>query len=271
MYQLIQNSHPYYHYKKAKSKTVKGTILFIHGYAVQSNYHNYFSDLVDDYNYLAVEHAGHGITPLTSKQQLKPTQFAADVCQLIKTLDLHDIYLIGHSMGGGIAMMVANQMPERIKKMVIVTPMNSRGVKKVFNFLFYFQPKTLDAIKKFYDIIMYDYANNKHKLSNKEIEDVIALQTKYEKNFNTLKRNMISLKNHLALRKAEKNIRVPTLLMVGKHDGCIDAKMTIRNIKNRMKHQSELLSIYQFEHAGHIPFLEQTDLYYQIIMDFFKE
>ncbi len=186
MYELKKEFTPYYHYQKASGKR-KGTILFLHGYAVQSDYHNYFSDKLTDYDYLAVEHAGHGITPLASKKDLHPKAYAKAVCALIEKLDLHDIYLMGHSMGGGIALMVANMMPERIKKMVIVTPMNSKGTTRVFDFLFKFQPKNLQQIDTFYDILMYDYANNKHKVTQAEIASVIKNQNALKKNFNHLK------------------------------------------------------------------------------------
>ncbi len=167
--------------------------------------------------------------------------------------------------------MVSTMIPQRIKKMVIATPMNSKGTTKVFNFLFKFQPKNMKQIDTFYDILMYDYANNKHKVTKEEIESVIKNQNAYKKNFNKLKWNMASLPNMLALKKAEKNLSVPTLLIVGKHDGCINAKTTTKNLKKKMKGKENLLKIYQFENAGHIPFLEQTDLYYQVIMEFFNE
>ncbi len=81
---------------------------------------------------------------------------------------------------------------------------------------------------------------------------------------------MASLPNLLALKKAEKNLSVPTLLIVGKHDGCVNAKTTIKNFQKRTRGKEGLIKIYQFENAGHIPFLEATDLYYQIIMEFFN-
>lgn len=266
MYELVTDFYPYFQYKKA-TKPSKGIIFFIHGYAVNSDYHNSFSDLVQDYDYYAIEHPGHGITPLKNKKQLKPYAFATNIVQLIETLDLKEINLIGHSMGGGIAMMVAQMIPDRIKKLVIVTPMNSKGTTKVFNFLFKFNPKSEKELDKFYDILMYDYKQNKHLISPQERQGVINLQTKFKNNFNILKRNMASIQNMKKLKLFEKNIKQPTLLIVGAGDDCINAKSTIKNLTKKNSN----LHVYEFKEAGHIPFVEKLNEYYNVIMDFLNE
>lgn len=265
-YELITNTYPYYQYKKAEKKS-KGTIFFIHGYAVNSDYHNNFSDSLEDYDYYAVEHAGHGITPLNDKKQLNPYSFALETVELIKKLKLKDIILIGHSMGGGIAVMVSQMIPELIKKMIIVTPMNSKGTINPFNFLFKFNPKNMKQIETFYDIIMYDWKNNKDKISEKEIKSVIRNQNEFKKNFSILKKRMASISNMSKLSKAEKNIKVPTMLIVGKGDGCINWKTTLKNFTKKNKN----IKTYVFEKCGHIPFAEDKKLYNKVIMDFINE
>ncbi len=270
-YELMKDHYPYYQLKKASSKNPKGDIFFIHGYAVNSDYHNYFGDLVEDYNYYAVEHAGHGITPLNHNKQLSPKSYAEEVVKLIKELGLKDIILMGHSMGGGIAVMVSHMIPELIKKMIIVTPMNSKGTTSLIggiNFLFKFQPKTEKQIDKFYNIIMYDYYSDKSQVTDHEKQTVMKNQKEYKKNFNKLKHRMTSIPNMNALKKAEKDIPVPTLLIVGEGDGCINAKSTTKNFTKKNKD----IKVYKFEKSGHIPFLEeQTKEYYDVIMKFIEE
>ncbi len=269
-YELKTDLYPYYQFKKATAKKCKGDIFFIHGFAVNSDYHNYFGDLVTDYNYYAVEHAGHGITPLKDKKQLDPYSYAKEVVQLIKDLGLKDIILMGHSMGGGIAVMVSHMIPELIKKMIIVTPMNSKGTTSLIggiNFLFRFQPTNEKQIDRFYNIIMYDYYKDKSQVTDKEKQQVMKSQAEYKKNFNKLKHNMASLRNMNILKKYEKDIPVPTLLIVGEGDGCINAKSTTKNFTKKNKN----VQVYKFEKSGHIPFLEQTKEYYDLIMKFIEE
>lgn len=268
-YELKKDHYPYYQFKKASAKKSKGDIFFIHGYAVNSDYHNYFGDKVTDYNYYAIEHAGHGITPLNDKKQLDPYSYTLETVKLIKELGLKDIILIGHSMGGGIALMVSHMIPELIKKMIIVTPMNSKGTTSLsgaINFLFKFQPTSLKEIDKFYNLIMYDYYKDKSQVSDKEKEQVMKSHFEHKKNFNKLKYKMASFKNINKLKKAEKDIPVPTLLLVGEGDGCINAKSTTKNLTKKNKD----IKVYKFEKSGHIPFLEETQNYYDVIMNFIE-
>ncbi len=271
MQKLITDKETYYTYQPAKNKK-KGTIFFIHGYAVNSDYHYGFYNQLEDYDYYAVELPGHGITPLDSTWDLYPYKFAKKVAKLIRELDLTDIILIGHSMGGGINMMVQHMIPNRIKKAVIVTPMNSKGttsVQNLLDFFFHFQPKEEKEIEYFYNVLMHDYQNNKQKITQDEIYHVLEMQNKYKHNFDKLKYHMCSASNMIHLEKAEKNLPRPTLLIVGKGDGCIDAKSTIKNLTNK-NNKFGWFHVVEFEDAGHIPFLEVSEKYYKTIIKFIE-
>lgn len=53
-----------------------------------------------------------------------PSDYARDLEQLLKTLDISNVWLVGHSLGGSIALWAADQMPDRVKGVVCV---NSGG------------------------------------------------------------------------------------------------------------------------------------------------
>ncbi len=268
-YQLIKSEYPYYTYKKSTKKS-KGIIFFIHGYAVNSNYHNIFSDKINDYDYYAIEHAGHGITPTRSKKQLSPVSFACEVVDLIKKLKLKNINLIGHSMGGGIAVMVAQIIPDLIKKLIIVTPMNSRGTTKIHNFMFKMNPTHTKQIEPYYKLLLGDFDKNFKLISESEIQRLIDNQNKNKKNYKTLKHNMMSISNLRNLAKNEKDLKVKTLLIVGEKDGCINYKTTIRNFVSKNKNNNNL-KIVTFKDVGHLPFFEEKNKYYKTIMNFIDE
>lgn len=261
----------YYRFYPSKNKK-KGTIFFIHGYAVNSDYHYNFINRLKDYDYYAVELPGHGITPLKSKLDLYPHKFAKMIAKLICELKLDNIYLIGHSMGGGIAMMVEQLIPHKIQKAVIVTPMNTHGtisIKDVNGFLHKFQPGTNEEIPAFYDILMCDYAKNKKLISQAEIDEVIKMHNDHRKTFNILKYHMCSATNTKHLLKAERNLPRPTLLITGAHDGCINHKTTTKNLQRKNRKLGNLETIC-FENAGHIPFVEIPDVYFKTIMDYLE-
>lgn len=60
----------------------------------------------------------HGRSPHTTT--ITYELMARDVHQLMERLDLHDVILVGHSMGGKAAMVMAQHWPERIRSLIIV-------------------------------------------------------------------------------------------------------------------------------------------------------
>jgi pimeloyl-ACP methyl ester carboxylesterase len=56
-------------------------------------------------------------------------QYAADIERATRELGLDTFTLIGHSMGGGVAMQFAVSYPERLRRLVLVAPVSSNGVQ----------------------------------------------------------------------------------------------------------------------------------------------
>ena len=55
-------------------------------------------------------------------------EHAKDIIHTIRSLGLKEVSLVGHSMGGAIAQLVAVEAPELIKKLVLVNPVPASGV-----------------------------------------------------------------------------------------------------------------------------------------------
>lgn len=54
--------------------------------------------------------------------------YAGDVAGVIDRLDLRDLVLVGHSMGGTIAMRVALARPQALRRLVLISPVPASGV-----------------------------------------------------------------------------------------------------------------------------------------------
>lgn len=79
--------------------------------------------------------AGGGFVPATAAPPTRaiapqprpgytPSDYARDLEQLLETLDISNVWLVGHSLGGSIALWAADRMPDRVKGVVCV---NSGG------------------------------------------------------------------------------------------------------------------------------------------------
>lgn len=254
-----------YHYKKAEINKPKGIIVFVHGFATTSNYHLNCANDLKEYDYYAIELPGHGYSKIETKKVLSPYNLAMKVIRWIELLNLDDIYLIGHSMGGGIVNIVASKIPERISKVVAVTPMNSSFSLKLRN-IYKFVPKTLKATWKMEKIILKEperfYPN---KLNDEGIIKELNYQKENRANFKLLRKNMASLNNLKILKGCEENNFLKTLVLLGKYDQIIYWKTAHKRFSELKNYE-----LYVFENSAHLPFWEEFELYKQKVLEFIE-
>jgi pimeloyl-ACP methyl ester carboxylesterase len=116
-------------------------LVFLHGLGgSQATWMTLLADLVDRYRVAALDLPGHG-------QSDKPDPAAADysvagltttVIQGIEALGLEPVVLVGHSLGGAIAMRIALERPAIVRGLVLV---DSAGVGDEIN------PELLDRVE----------------------------------------------------------------------------------------------------------------------------
>jgi pimeloyl-ACP methyl ester carboxylesterase len=95
-------------------------------------------------------------------------------------------------------------------------------------------------------------------------ENQLKFQLAHWKEMKTLFRHLSSIRTLCAIRKAQKNISVPTLLLVGTYDRIISAKHTIKGFKRYIPN----VEIYTFENSGHLPFEEEKELFVSKVVEF---
>ena len=95
------------------------TLLVLHGlFGAGNNWNQIGKSLADDYRVIQVDLRNHGQSFHDDRMDY-PTM-AADIWTLMDHLDLKSTLMLGHSMGGKVAMECALQHPERIEKLIVV-------------------------------------------------------------------------------------------------------------------------------------------------------
>ncbi len=263
-FELINENGYTFRYKKAKNNSTKN-ILFVHGFAVTSEYHDdYVEKFCDEYNYYAIQLPGHGYTKLRHVTQLDPLFYAKYVSDFIKLKGFEDLILIGHSMGGGIVLMVTNLVPNQLKKVVVVTPMNSSV---------WFSLKGLNSLKllpdsveknwKYKNILVHDPNAHYSGAEDEIIKQEVEYLTTHMKDFKILRKKMMSWKLHSELKKSEENNHIKTLLILGRHDKVISC-----NSANKRFEKLNNYEIVIFENSAHLPFMEENQNYVNLVLDF---
>ncbi len=106
------------HYQVQGSGTP--TLFFVHCWSGDQTYWKaQVSHFSSHYRVVTLDLAGHGESGVNRKNWTI-SAFAQDVIAVVDELDLDEVVLIGHSMGGTVALETAVQIPERLSALVAV-------------------------------------------------------------------------------------------------------------------------------------------------------
>jgi len=96
-----------------------GTALVIlHGlFGSGRNWQSHARQLAEHFQVFSVDLRNHGES--FHANEMNYPAMAEDVAQLLHGLELSECYMLGHSMGGKVAMMLAQQNPALVKRMIV--------------------------------------------------------------------------------------------------------------------------------------------------------
>ncbi|MFV1922913.1 MAG: alpha/beta fold hydrolase [Methylotenera sp.] len=94
-------------------------LVLLHGlFGSSDNWGSIAKHFSQTYRVICVDLRNHGKSPHHHSQSYK--EMASDLLELCDTLHLDTIHLLGHSLGGKVAMQFATEHPERIDMLMIV-------------------------------------------------------------------------------------------------------------------------------------------------------
>jgi pimeloyl-ACP methyl ester carboxylesterase len=101
------------------------TFLFLHGYGGSSfTWRFWTSELAARGRLLLVDLKGFGHAPKPADDEYAPSDHARLIVRLMRELDLRNVTLVGHSLGGGIALLTVLELldsgEERLARLVLV-------------------------------------------------------------------------------------------------------------------------------------------------------
>lgn len=122
-------------------------LIILHGLLGSlDNWQSIARELGRNYKVYTVDLRNHGKSP--HSETMNYEAMASDVLALMDKLGLLHAHIIGHSMGGKVAMYFALHYPERVDKLVVVDiapKAYSRGHDQIFKALFSIDPAMIDS------------------------------------------------------------------------------------------------------------------------------
>src|SRR5271168_1890459 len=104
-------------------------LVFLHGWCGDRAYWKHqVGAFAADYRVVTLDQAGHGESG-KDRKVWSVSGLAGDVESVVKALGLKRVILVGHSMGGPVALMAAKRMPGRVVAVVGVDTLVNAEVK----------------------------------------------------------------------------------------------------------------------------------------------
>ncbi|MBO6719667.1 MAG: alpha/beta fold hydrolase [Rhizobiaceae bacterium] len=100
-------------------------ILFVHGLGGTQFHFTYplFSRLESDFRLIAMDRPGSGYSTRRRGGPETPAEHAAFIARLIDELDLEKPLVVGHSLGGAIALALAIDYPDKLSGLALIAPL----------------------------------------------------------------------------------------------------------------------------------------------------
>jgi pimeloyl-ACP methyl ester carboxylesterase len=94
------------------------TVVLVHGWACRrSDFDEVTTSLPDTFRALAVDLAEHGDSR-SAREDYSMAELARDVLAVCEAEEVRDAVVVGHSLGGAVAVEVARQAPHRVSRVV---------------------------------------------------------------------------------------------------------------------------------------------------------
>lgn len=255
------------------------TLLLIHG--LGGNLTHWSNNFTKNQRVIALDLPGYGLSSMRSYQP--PTDlldFYADVIlHFINKKNLDNVVLLGHSMGGQIAMIAALKKPKSFKKLVLVAPagletFTEAEAQSLLSFakpeIFKNQPEAL--VRAGFKRNFYAMPATVETLIQDRL--LMARCPDFDPYFGVVAAGVRGMLVH-PIRHKLGQMKVPTLVIFGENDDLIPNKLLHKSLTtievSQIAREIPNAQIQLIPQAGHLVMYEQATLFNQSVLNFIKQ
>jgi pimeloyl-ACP methyl ester carboxylesterase len=244
-------------------------VVLIHGsgpgVTSYANWRNVLPALGEDFHVIAPDMVGFGYSDRPTDVKYGLDTWADQTVGVMDALGIEKAHLVGNSFGGGIALRIATQHPDRVGKLVLMGSMGvefpiTEGLDAVWGY-----DGTLEGMKK----VMGYFAYNK-ELTGEELAQVRyegATQPGFQEAFSSMfpapRQRWVE-----AMTVPEKEISAlphRTLVVHGREDAVIPLANSYK-----LEELLDNADLAVFSHCGHWSMIERKDDFNRLVRDFFQ-
>jgi len=227
-------------------------IVLLHGFLESGEiWKNFARRLSDSFQVITIDLPGHG-----NSEQTGPVQSMDDMAEavrrVLKTLEIKSCLVVGHSMGGYVALAFAEKYPRLLKGFVLFHSHAAADTPETrIN-----RDRTINLVQKDHHGFIKNFIPDLFAIENvaqfrAEIEFLKELAEK------TLKEGIIAslegMKNRPDRQHVLLHSKVPVLIILGKNDKRIPLEVIIP--QTLLPEHSEIILL---DHVGHMGFIEAS-------------
>jgi 2-hydroxymuconate-semialdehyde hydrolase len=244
-------------------------VLLIHGsgpgVTAWANWRLVIPKLSENFQVFAPDIVGFGYTERPKNVEYNVKTWTNHLINFIENIGKSKINIIGNSLGGALALQIANKRPDLVDKMVLMGAAGlpftvTYGLDKVWGY----EP-SVENMKRLLEIFAYDqeFATDELALLRYEASIQSGLQEEFSKMFAEPRQEKL---NQLALPEEQiRKINNQVLLIHGKEDIVVPYKETSLRLLELLPN-SEL---HVFSKCGHWTQIEKKDEFAQLCENFF--
>jgi len=253
-------------------------VLLLHGFGGCAYTWRYLiPPLAAAHRVLTLELKGFGLSDKPLDGHYAVADQAKMVAAFIRRQDLHDLVIMGHSLGGGVALMtylgLQEDDPGRIDKLVLIDSAGYR--QKLPWFIRLAKIPGADALGALLpprfaaDLVLKKCYYHKDQITEEQIDTYAyygSLPGAQEAISQTAKQLVLKDKEMEALIAQYRTIQVPVLLIWGVEDEVVPLNVALNFTRDLPNAQ-----LVPLRRCGHIPPEEEPEATRQAIMDFLKK
>jgi pimeloyl-ACP methyl ester carboxylesterase len=233
-------------------------LLFVHGFRNSCQSWSLIRDRLDPTRfsswYLDLPGCGRSSRP-ARWQECTIERYADDVQQFCSSLGLHDVVLIGHSLGGAVAMRVALDHPEVVRALVLVAPTAAEGI----GYLTDDQLATLirPSDEELASVVRAAF----HQVPSEETFDRVMATVRSASPAHV--EGAVRSQREFSVADRLGEISIPTLVVGGDRDRHVPIRYTLRTAAAIRR-----CAVQIYHNVGHAPFIEVPEEFTELLEEF---
>lgn len=210
------------YYELYGHENTKETIICLHGFLSSSfSFRRLIPYLTKHYNVISIDWPPFGKSGKSKRFHYSIKNLADTIIKLIEKLGIKHFTIIGHSMGGQIALNIAHSRPELVEKLILLSSSAYlKGSKQSLIFLSYFPFSHLfvkrylerSGLERNLQNVVYNQTLIDQEMANGYLEPFLQAEI-----FHALTRMIRDWEGDLSIERL-KEIETPSLLIWGEHD-----------------------------------------------------